>query len=103
MTPEDWERQRSLTDEEIIAAALTDPDNPPLTDAELAKFRRPALARRIRHSLRMERETFSRTYGIPLETLRAWERHEVEPTPVETAYLRLIEREPEVAKLVPAA
>lgn len=26
-------------DAEITAAALTDPDNPPLSDAELAKFR----------------------------------------------------------------
>ena len=38
-------------------------------------------------------------HGIPLETLRAWERHQVEPTEVELAYLRLIEREPEMAKL----
>ena len=37
-----------------------------------------------------------------METLRAWERHEAEPTPAETAYLRLIEREPERAKLLPA-
>lgn len=104
MTPEDRQRLQALTDEEILAAALTDPDNPPLTDEELASFRRPALARRIRLALHMGRDTFSRAYGIPLETLAAWERHEAEPSPVEMAYLRLIEREPELAKLVaPAA
>ncbi len=38
----DAERQRilSMTEEEIEAAALTDPDNPPWTDEELAEARR---------------------------------------------------------------
>ena len=98
MTAEDRRRLEALTDEEIIAAALKDPDNPPLTDEQLAQFRRPALVKRIRHRLHMGRETFAAAYGIPLETLKAWERHEVEPTEVEIAYLRLIEREPEMAK-----
>jgi putative transcriptional regulator len=99
MTAEDWRRLDALTDEEITAAALKDPDNPPLTDEQLARFRRPALAKRIRLKLHMGRETFSAAYGIPMETLRAWERHEAEPTAVETAYLRLIERAPELAKV----
>ena len=101
MTPEDWARLDELADDEITAAALSDPDNPPLTDEQLAQFRPPALAKRIRHKLRMGRETFAATYGIPLETLVAWERNEAEPTPAELAYLRLIEREPERAKLAP--
>jgi putative transcriptional regulator len=100
ITAEDYRRRlEMMTDEEITAAALTDPDNPPLTDEQLARFRRPALARRIRHKLHMARETFAATYAIPLETLVAWERHGAEPTEVELAYLRLIEREPEVAKI----
>jgi putative transcriptional regulator len=98
MTAEDWRRLKALTDEEITAAALKDPDNPPLTDEQLARFRSPALSMRIRHKLHTGRETFAAAYGIPLETLKAWERHEVEPTEVEIAYLRLIEREPEMAK-----
>jgi putative transcriptional regulator len=105
MTAEDWRRLDERTDEEITAAAMADPDNPPLSDAELAQFRRPALAFRVRRKLHMGRETFAAAYGIPLETLRAWERHEAEPTEVELAYLRLIEREPEMAKarvVVPA-
>src|SRR5262245_31523364 len=99
MTAEDWRRLDALTDEEITAAALRDPDNPPLTDEQLAQFRRPALTMNVRLKLRMGRETFSAAYGIPVETLRAWERHQLEPTKVEFAYLRLIEREPEMAKI----
>jgi putative transcriptional regulator len=104
ITAEDYRRRReTMTDEEIIAAALTDPDNPPLTDEELARFRPPSLAFKVRRNLHMSRGTFARTYGIPLETLTAWERFKAEPTEVELAYLRLIEREPEMAKMRVAA
>lgn len=99
MTPENWARLDAKTDEEIEAAALSDPDNPPLTEEELKRFRRPALARRLRLKLKMGVETFCTAYGIPLDTLRSWERHEAEPTPTEFAYLKLIEREPEIAKV----
>lgn len=103
MAPEDWQRLDAMTDEEITAAAMTDPDALPITPEQAAQFRRPALVKRLRHKLKMGRETFSSTYGIPLETLSAWERHEAEPTPAETAYLHLIEREPELAKRVEVA
>ena len=33
----DWNRLASMTEEEIYANALSDPDNPPLTDEQLAK------------------------------------------------------------------
>jgi uncharacterized protein (DUF4415 family) len=36
----DWEAIAALTDEEIHAAALTDPDNPPTTPAEWKQARR---------------------------------------------------------------
>jgi putative transcriptional regulator len=98
MTTDDRRRLDAVTDEEIVASALTDPDNPPLTDEQLAQFRRPALAKRVRHKLRMSRKAFAAAYGIPLKTLQAWERHQAEPTEVELAYLRLIEREPETAR-----
>ncbi len=103
MTAEDYRRLRARTDEEITAAALADPDNPPLTDEQLARFRRPALSMRVRHKLHMGRETFAAACGIPLETLKAWERFKAEPTEVELAYLRLIEREPEMARMPVAA
>ena len=99
MTAEDYRRLRDRTDEEITAAAMADPDNPPLTDEQLARFRRPALSMKVRLKLRMGRETFSAAYGIPVETLKAWERFKAEPTEVELAYLRLIEREPEMARV----
>jgi DNA-binding transcriptional regulator YiaG len=51
----------------------------------------------------MGRETFAAAYGIPLETLVSWERGHAQPTPTELAYLRVIEREPEITKIVELA
>jgi putative transcriptional regulator len=101
MTLDDWQRLDAMTDEEITAAALADPDNPPLTKEQLAQFRRSRpLCKIVRNRLGLTREAFATAYGIPLETLVAWERHEAEPTPAEMSYLHLIEREPERAKRV---
>ncbi len=72
---------------------------PPVPSARLARMKRVALAKFIRHQLVMSREQFSLAYGIPVETLRSWERHEAEPTPGEMAYLKLIQRAPELARL----
>jgi len=38
----DIERLKNMTDEEIEEAAKSDPDNPPLTDKQLKKFKRPS-------------------------------------------------------------
>jgi putative transcriptional regulator len=98
MTLENRRRLDAKTDAEITAAALSDPDAQPITPEQAATARRPALVKRIRHKLGMGRETFSASYGIPLDTVVAWERHTAAPTPTETTYLQLIEREPELAK-----
>jgi len=100
MTHEDWVRLDAMTDEQVSAAALADPDALPITDEQRAHFLRPSPVKTIRQQLRMGRETFAAAYGIPIETLMAWERHHAEPTPAELAYLRVIEREPDVAKKV---
>jgi putative transcriptional regulator len=102
MTPEYWARLDAMTDEEIHAAALSDPDAQPIPPERLAKAFR-SFAKVVRHGLRLSREDFAATYGIPLDTLIAWERGHAEPTPSETAYLTLIAREPEIARIpVPA-
>lgn len=88
-----------MTEEEILAAAIDDPDNPPISTERLAAMRRVSPARFIRQQLAMSQTEFSAAYGIPIETLRAWERHQAEPNPVELAYLRAIQRSPEATKV----
>jgi len=41
----DWERLRAMTDDEVTAAALADPDAQPLTEARLANMKRVPRAR----------------------------------------------------------
>jgi len=38
----DTERLKNMTEEGIEEAAKSDPDNPPLTDEQLKKFKRPS-------------------------------------------------------------
>lgn len=61
LTPEEKARLDAMTDEEITAAALSDPDNPPTSDEEWARARpgRPQMAaedRKVLLSLRLDRE-----------------------------------------------
>ena len=79
-----------------------DPENPPLTPEECDAMRRVAPAALIREKLGMSRAAFASAYGIPLDKLAAWERRTAEPTETELVYLRLIERNPEGAKMVSA-
>ena len=101
MTAEDRHRLKTQTDAEIRAAALADPDAQPATPEQLARGGRP-LAKVVRHDLRMSQEEFAAAYGVPLDVLQAWERRTAEPTATEAVYLRLIERNPESARLLPA-
>ena len=98
----DWKAFEALTDEEVAEAVARDPDAVPTTPESLARMRRVSPARFIRRKLSMTPESFAEAFGIPLETLHAWERHEAEPSAVEFAYLRAIERNPDGVRLVPA-
>ena len=92
----------SLTFSKSIAATRTaakvDPYGPPLTSADRAGMRRVATVKDLRWKLSLSQEDFAAAYGIPLETLRSWERRESEASPTELAYLELIERDPDYAK-----
>lgn len=87
-----------MTEEEVLAAANDDPDNPPIPPERLAALRRVSPAKLIRQKLGLSRDAFSEAYGIPLDILRAWESHRAEPSTVELAYLRAIERAPEATR-----
>ncbi|HEV2956555.1 MAG TPA: hypothetical protein VGX95_10585 [Xanthobacteraceae bacterium] len=44
----DWTALRAMTEEEINAAALADPDNPPITPERQARLRRVSREKRLR-------------------------------------------------------
>lgn len=95
----DWERVLAMTEEEIEANALADPDNPPLTEEELARMRPLPRPKRIRERLKLTQEEFAERFEVPLGTLRDWEQGVSLPDRSARTLLRVIEQDPEaVAK-----
>lgn len=92
----DWPRVLAMTEEEIDANALADPDNPPLTDDELARMRLVPNSKRIRQRLQLTQEQFAAGFQVPLDTLRDWEQGTRRPDGVARTLLRIIERNPEL-------
>lgn len=99
----DWARIDAMTDEEVEAAARSDPDAQPLTKKELAGMRRPVDPKAIREATGLSQEAFARTFRIPLGTVRDWEQHRSRPDQAAQNYLRVIAKEPEAAKRAVAA
>jgi putative transcriptional regulator len=91
----DWARLEAMTEEEIEANALSDPDNPPLTDEELARMRPVPNARRIRERLKLTQEQFAARFEVPLGTLRDWEQGVSYPDSAAKTLLRVIDKDPE--------
>jgi putative transcriptional regulator len=89
-----WERLHRMTDEEIEAAARTDPDAQPMTEAELAQTFRPADITAIRKRLGLSQSAFARRFQINLRTLQDWEQGRRAPEDIARAYLRVIAHDP---------
>jgi putative transcriptional regulator len=83
-----------LTEEEINAAALTDPDNPPLTPEREKHLKRVPRVKVMRRALKLTQEEFAARFRIPLGTLRDWEQGKTEPDQAARAYLTVIAHNP---------
>ena len=88
----DWRRLRAMTDEEVTAAALSDPDAQPAEPSRPA--RRSPRAKTLRRALSLTQEEFAGRYHIPLGTLRDWEQGRCEPDQPARAYLTVIASDP---------
>src|SRR5215470_7872506 len=75
----DWERLKAMTDEEVIAAALSDPDAQPMAPEQLAKMRRVSRVKVLRQRLGMTQAEFAEAFHLPITTLRDWEQHRSTP------------------------
>src|SRR3954469_8948870 len=98
LSPEALARLDAMTDAEITAAALSDPDNPPWTPKEMARV---AMARPIHvYSLRnrLSQAQFAAEYRINVGRLRDLEQGRSRPDSAMLAYLTVIDREPDLVK-----
>lgn len=97
-TPADRTRLDALTPDEIERMAAADVDNPPMTDAELARAAFARDVRRARERTGLAQAKFSERYRINLSRLRDWEQGRFAPDSVALAYLKVIEHEPELVE-----
>jgi putative transcriptional regulator len=91
----DWAAFNAMTDEEVHAAALADPDAQPLTEEQLARLKPVSRAKIVRMKLHLTQEQFAERYGIPLSTLRDWEQYRTEPDRAAQSYIEAIAAFPE--------
>ncbi len=99
-TDTDWNAVNALTEEQIRAAALADPDAQPIplgSDEDLAKqgLIRVVNVKKLRERLGLTQEIFAATYRIPVGTLRDWEQLRKLPDAPARAYLTVIASNPE--------
>lgn len=92
----DWSGIDALTEEELDAAARSDPDNPPHEDSPPERYKRQPQVRQIRRALHLTQEEFCARYAIPLGTLRDWEQGKTVPDQAARAHLHVIAVEPEM-------
>lgn len=99
----DWTEADKLTEEEIHAAALSDPDAQPWTAEQLARARRVVDVRLIRERFGLTQEEFARRFGLKLDMVRGWEDRTLRPDAAAVTLLRVIWAEPETVRRVVAA
>jgi putative transcriptional regulator len=94
----DWAQLKAMTDEEVVAAALADPDAQPLIPEQLAQMRRVSRVKVLRQRLGMTQAEFAEAFHLPITTLRDWEQCRSTPDAPARALLLAIERDPEVMR-----
>ena len=90
----DWVRLNTMTEAEIEAAALSDPDNLPVDDEQLKRFKRVPNPKEIRQKLHLTQEQFAIKFHVPLGTLRDWEQGRRQPDAPARALLSVIAVDP---------
>jgi putative transcriptional regulator len=94
----DWAQLEALTDEEVMAAARSDPNAQLLNPEQLATMRRVSRVKVLRQRLGMTQAEFAQAFHLPITTLRDWEQRRSAPDAPARALLLAIERDPEVMR-----
>jgi putative transcriptional regulator len=91
----DWSKFDAMTEADQEAAALVDPDCPPLTEEQLARARPVPTIKALRFKLGLTQEEFAARFHLPLGTVRDWERGARRPDAAATILLLVIARNPQ--------
>jgi putative transcriptional regulator len=91
----DWHAFEAMSEEERHQAALSDPDCPPATEAQLARARRVPTVRALRKKLNLTQEEFASRFHLPLGTVRDWEQGAHVPDKAAQVLLTVIAKDPD--------
>ncbi len=94
----DRARLDAMTPGEIARNAADDPDNPPLTDKELAIMVAARAVRLARAATGLSQTQFARTFRINPARLRDWEQGRSKPDTAAAAYLTVIRKAPKAVQ-----
>lgn len=81
-----------------MSETMPNPDDRPLTDADLVRMKRTPQVKVVRRALRLTQEEFADQFHVPIGTLRDWEQGRSVPDKAAEAYLRVIARDPDAVR-----
>jgi putative transcriptional regulator len=91
----DWRSFDAMSEEERHRAALSDPEAPPATEAQLQRARRAPSVRALRKKLNLTQEEFAARFHLPLGTVRDWEQGAHRPDQAARVLLTVLEKDPD--------
>ena len=91
----DWRRFDAMSEDERHRAAISDPNCPPATKAQLARTRRVPTVRALRKRLNLTQEEFAARFHLPLGTIRDWEQGAHLPDKAAQVLLTVIAKDPD--------
>ncbi|MEA2754157.1 MAG: putative transcriptional regulator [Aliidongia sp.] len=95
LSDEHLARLDAMSQAEIEEGALSDPDNPPITEEEFARSASAALVKSVRAGTGLSQAAFARRFHINAGRLRDLEQGRTAPDSALVAYLKVIAREPD--------
>jgi putative transcriptional regulator len=91
-------RLDAMSEDDIAAAARSDPDNPPLAAEELARIRAARRVRRVRIRSGLSQTEFARAFHINVARLRDLEQGRTQADSALLAYLAVIDEAPDTVR-----
>ena len=91
----DWRAFDAMSEDERHQAALSDPDAPPASEAQLARARRVPSVRTLRKKLGLSQAQFAERFHLPLGTVRDWEQGAHRPDKAAQVLLTVIANDPD--------
>ena len=90
----DWAQVKAMTEADIEANALSDPDNLPLSDEELQRFEPVPNLKKIRQELQLSQSQFAQKFHLSLRTVQDWEQGRSQPDQAAQTLLKVIAHNP---------